>query len=67
MDTEIRRRRADEVGYGIRDVWIDPREAIEEVAPITLGGDMQTQIYQSVGTLVDDSQYHYETTRLLDQ
>ncbi|GKF50889.1 hypothetical protein Tco_0147356 [Tanacetum coccineum] len=30
MDTEIRRRRADEVGYGIRDVWIDPREAIEE-------------------------------------
>ncbi|GKD92129.1 hypothetical protein Tco_1371966, partial [Tanacetum coccineum] len=30
MDTEIRRRRAKEVGYGIKDVWIDPREAIEE-------------------------------------
>ncbi|GJS39767.1 hypothetical protein Tco_0564810 [Tanacetum coccineum] len=29
--------------------------------------DMQTQIYQRVETLVDDSQYHYETTRLLDQ
>ncbi|GJU18202.1 putative ribonuclease H-like domain-containing protein [Tanacetum coccineum] len=27
----------------------------------------QTQIYQSVETLVDDSQYHYETARLLDQ
>ncbi|GJR20293.1 hypothetical protein Tco_0968820 [Tanacetum coccineum] len=27
MDTEIRRWRAEEVGYGIRDVWIDPREA----------------------------------------
>ncbi|GKF68875.1 hypothetical protein Tco_0198554, partial [Tanacetum coccineum] len=26
----------------------------------------QTQIYQSVETLVDDSQYHYETARLLD-
>ncbi|GKA70014.1 putative reverse transcriptase domain-containing protein [Tanacetum coccineum] len=38
MDTEIRRRRAEEVGYGIRDVWIDPREAVEEVAPMTLGG-----------------------------
>ncbi|GKD60635.1 hypothetical protein Tco_1298144 [Tanacetum coccineum] len=25
MDTEIRRQRAKEVGYGIRDVWIDPR------------------------------------------
>ncbi|GJV44070.1 hypothetical protein Tco_1428606 [Tanacetum coccineum] len=29
--------------------------------------DRQTQIYQSVETLVDDNQYHYETTRLLDQ
>ncbi|GJR18378.1 reverse transcriptase domain-containing protein [Tanacetum coccineum] len=94
MDTEIRRQRAEEVGYGIRDVWIYPREAIEEVAPMTLGGvnarvaeltvvqeqdtqdiyaviedtqDRQTQIYQSVETLVDDSQYHYETARLLDQ
>ncbi|GJZ94951.1 hypothetical protein Tco_0667154 [Tanacetum coccineum] len=38
MDTEIRRQRAEEVGYGIRDVWIDPREAVEEVAPMTLGG-----------------------------
>ncbi|GKB38532.1 hypothetical protein Tco_0883474, partial [Tanacetum coccineum] len=28
-------RRAD---YGIRDVWVDPREAVEEVAPMTLGG-----------------------------
>ncbi|GKB48912.1 zinc finger BED domain-containing protein RICESLEEPER 2 [Tanacetum coccineum] len=94
MDTEIRRRRAEEVGYGIRDVWVDPREAVEEVAPMTFGGvntrvtkltavqeqdtqdiyaviedtqDRQTQIYHRVGTLVDDSQYHYETGRLLDQ
>ncbi|GJT45393.1 hypothetical protein Tco_0954108, partial [Tanacetum coccineum] len=29
--------------------------------------DRQTQVYQSVGTLVDDSQYHYKTARLLDQ
>ncbi|GJS88132.1 hypothetical protein Tco_0770768 [Tanacetum coccineum] len=69
-------------------------EAIEEVAPMTLGGvntrvtelaavqeqdtqdiyavigdtqDRQTQIYQRVETLGDDSQYHYETARLLDQ
>ncbi|GKG42839.1 hypothetical protein Tco_0477137, partial [Tanacetum coccineum] len=38
MDTEIRRRRAKEVGYGIRDVWTNPREAVEEVALMTLGG-----------------------------
>ncbi|GJX78751.1 hypothetical protein Tco_0326900 [Tanacetum coccineum] len=83
----IRGRRAD---YG----FIDPREAVEEVAPTTPEGvntrvteltavqeqdtqdiyaviedtqDRQTQIYQSVRTLVDDSQYHYETARLLDQ
>ncbi|GJR90816.1 putative reverse transcriptase domain-containing protein [Tanacetum coccineum] len=77
------------------DVWVDPREAVEEVAPTTLEGvnarvteltavqeqdtqdiyavigdtqDRQTQIYQSVETLViSDSQYHYETARLLDQ
>ncbi|GKF06045.1 hypothetical protein Tco_0036713, partial [Tanacetum coccineum] len=81
----IRGRRAD---YG----FVDPREAVEEIAPMTLEGvnarvieltsvqeqdtqdiyvviedtqDRQTQIYQSVGTLVDDSQYHYETVRLL--
>ncbi|GJY50359.1 hypothetical protein Tco_0441206 [Tanacetum coccineum] len=29
--------------------------------------DRQTQIYQRVETLGDDSQYHYKTTRLLDQ
>ncbi|GJS84962.1 hypothetical protein Tco_0751503 [Tanacetum coccineum] len=94
MDTEIKQQRAKEVGYGIRDVWVDPREAVEEVAPMTLEGvntrvteltavqeqdtqdiyvvigdtqDRQTQIYQSVETLVGDSQYHYETARLLDQ
>ncbi|GJX38018.1 reverse transcriptase domain-containing protein, partial [Tanacetum coccineum] len=91
MDTEIRRQRAEEVGYGIRDVWVDPREAVEEVAPMTLEGvntrvteltavqeqdtqdiyavirdtqDRQTHIFE---TLVDASQYHYETAPLLDQ
>ncbi|GJU53814.1 putative reverse transcriptase domain-containing protein [Tanacetum coccineum] len=79
---EIRRQRAEEVGYGVIDVWVDPRETVEEVAPMTLEGvntrvteltavqeqdtqdiyavigdtqDRQTQIYQSVKTLVDDS------------
>ncbi|GJU64155.1 putative reverse transcriptase domain-containing protein, partial [Tanacetum coccineum] len=94
MYTEIRRQRAEEVGYGIRNVWVDLREAVEEVAPMTLEGvntrvtdlaavqeqdtqdiyaligdtqDRQTHIYQRVETLVDDSQLHYETARLLDQ
>ncbi|GKA46462.1 hypothetical protein Tco_0739345 [Tanacetum coccineum] len=30
MGAEIRRQRAEEVGYGIRDVWVDPTEDVEE-------------------------------------
>ncbi|GJX64449.1 hypothetical protein Tco_0298792 [Tanacetum coccineum] len=65
VDAKISRRRAEEVGYGIRDAWVDPRDAAEERLEDTQG--RQTQIYQRVKTLVDDSQYHYETARLLDQ
>ncbi|GJR30273.1 hypothetical protein Tco_1106505 [Tanacetum coccineum] len=94
LDAETRRQRAEEVGYGIRDVWVDPTEAVEEVAPTTLEGvnarvtelaavqeqdtqdvyaviedtqDGQTQLFQRVNGLVEDRQFHYETTRLLDQ
>ncbi|GKC09514.1 hypothetical protein Tco_1001124, partial [Tanacetum coccineum] len=38
IDAEIRRQRAEEVGYGIRDVWVGPTEAVKEVAPTTLEG-----------------------------
>ncbi|GKD43419.1 hypothetical protein Tco_1268064 [Tanacetum coccineum] len=38
IDAEIRRQRAKEVGYGIRDVWVDPTEAVEEIALTTLEG-----------------------------
>ncbi|GJU48891.1 retrotransposon protein, putative, ty1-copia subclass [Tanacetum coccineum] len=94
LDAKTRRQRAEEVGYGIRDTWVDPREAAEEIAPVTLEGvntrvtelaavqeqdtldiyaviedaqDRQTRIFQSVETLIDERQYHYETARLLDQ
>ncbi|GKG50048.1 hypothetical protein Tco_0518822, partial [Tanacetum coccineum] len=80
--------------YGIRDVWVDSREAVEEVAPMTPKRvnarvteltavqeqdtqdiyaviddtqDRQTQIYQSVKTLFNNSQYHYKIARLLDK
>ncbi|GJT24363.1 hypothetical protein Tco_0894300, partial [Tanacetum coccineum] len=66
LDAEARRQRAETVGYRIRDTWVDPREAAEEIAPVTLEGDRQTRIFQSVEALIDDRQYHYETARLLD-
>ncbi|GKF01166.1 hypothetical protein Tco_0028089, partial [Tanacetum coccineum] len=37
VDAEARRRGIREVGYGIRDTWVDPAEAVPEIAPMTLG------------------------------
>nr|GEZ54306.1 putative reverse transcriptase domain-containing protein [Tanacetum cinerariifolium] len=93
-EVEIRRRRAEDIRYGIRDTWIDLRDVAEEEALTTLEGvntrvtelaavqeqdtqDIygvmedtqggQTEIFQRVEALVDDSQYLYETGRLVDQ
>ncbi|GKE37049.1 hypothetical protein Tco_1460454, partial [Tanacetum coccineum] len=38
LDAKTRRQRAEEVGYRIRDTWVDLREAAEEIAPVTLEG-----------------------------
>ncbi|GKF14416.1 hypothetical protein Tco_0055878 [Tanacetum coccineum] len=38
LDAETGRQKAKEVGYGIRDVWVDLTEAIDEVSPTTLRG-----------------------------
>ncbi|GJY24149.1 hypothetical protein Tco_0397807 [Tanacetum coccineum] len=56
VDAEISRQRAEE-DQDTHDIY----GVIED----TQG--RQTQIYQRVKTLVDDSQYHYETARILDQ
>ncbi|GJU05703.1 hypothetical protein Tco_1122133 [Tanacetum coccineum] len=65
MDAEIRRQRAEEFGYGIRDVWVDPTEAVEEVAPTTLEGvnaivtvlaAFQEQDTQDIYVVIEDTQ-----------
>ncbi|GKA19405.1 hypothetical protein Tco_0699320 [Tanacetum coccineum] len=65
-----RRQRAEEVGYGIRDVWVDPTEAVEEVAPTTLEG-VNPRVTEPAAVQEQDTQdiyaFHYETARLLDQ
>ncbi|GJZ27218.1 hypothetical protein Tco_0571471 [Tanacetum coccineum] len=64
-DAEIKRRRAGEVGYGIRDVWVDPTEAVDEVAPTTLKGvnarvteldAVQEQDTHDVYAVIEDTQ-----------
>ncbi|GKA71056.1 hypothetical protein Tco_0777195 [Tanacetum coccineum] len=37
VDAEVRRQGISEVGYGIRDTWVDPAEAVPEIAPMTMG------------------------------
>ncbi|GKD13071.1 hypothetical protein Tco_1197478, partial [Tanacetum coccineum] len=37
LDAEERRRGISEVGYDIRDTWMDSAEAVLEIAPVTLG------------------------------
>ncbi|GKF19288.1 hypothetical protein Tco_0067926 [Tanacetum coccineum] len=64
-DAEIKRRRAEEVGYGIRDVWVDPTKAVEEVASTTLErvnarvtelAAVQEQDTQDVYAVIEDTQ-----------
>nr|GEX40599.1 hypothetical protein [Tanacetum cinerariifolium] len=38
IEAEMRHRGIGEVGFGIRDIWIDPAEAVPEMAPTTLEG-----------------------------
>ncbi|GKE72032.1 hypothetical protein Tco_1530104 [Tanacetum coccineum] len=64
MDTKIRRQRAEEVGYGIKDVWIDPREAVEEVASMTLGG-VNARVTELTAVQEQDTQDIYAIRRLL--
>nr|GEY96552.1 hypothetical protein [Tanacetum cinerariifolium] len=37
VDAEARQQRIGEVGYGIRDTWVDLAEAVPKIAPMTLG------------------------------
>ncbi|GJV51190.1 hypothetical protein Tco_1446931 [Tanacetum coccineum] len=43
LDAEAGRQGNREVGYGIRDTWVDPAEAVPEIAPMTLG-DVNTRV-----------------------
>ncbi|GKF23073.1 hypothetical protein Tco_0075395, partial [Tanacetum coccineum] len=47
LDAEERRRGSREVGYGIRDTWVDPAEAVPEIAPMTVG-EVNTRVTKLV-------------------
>ncbi|GJY97155.1 hypothetical protein Tco_0514065 [Tanacetum coccineum] len=55
VDAEARRQGISEVGYGIRDTWVDPAEAVPEVAPMTVG-EVNTRVTEHLYALLEDAQ-----------
>ncbi|GJS51720.1 hypothetical protein Tco_0625082, partial [Tanacetum coccineum] len=55
MDAKARRQGISEVGYGIRDTWIDPAEAVPEITPMTLG-EVNTRVTKLVELHERDTQ-----------
>nr|GEZ75022.1 hypothetical protein [Tanacetum cinerariifolium] len=65
VEAEIRRQRAEDIGYGIRDTWIDPRDVAEEESLTTLEGvntkvtelaTVQEQDTQDIYGMIEDTQ-----------
>nr|GFB88779.1 hypothetical protein [Tanacetum cinerariifolium] len=72
VEAEIGRQRAEDIGYGV-NTRVTELAAVQEQDTQDIYGVMedtqgrQTEIFQRVEALVEDSQYHYETGRLVDQ
>ncbi|GJU85394.1 hypothetical protein Tco_1292940 [Tanacetum coccineum] len=58
VDAEARRQGISEVGYGIRDTWVDPAEAVPEIAPMTLG-EVNTRVTELAELYEHDTQDLY--------
>ncbi|GKE75441.1 hypothetical protein Tco_1537482 [Tanacetum coccineum] len=58
LDAEERRRGIREVGYGIRDTWVDPAEAVPEIAPMTVR-EVNTRVTELVELYKRDTQDLY--------
>nr|GEV26279.1 reverse transcriptase domain-containing protein [Tanacetum cinerariifolium] len=59
LDAEARRREIREVGYGIKDTWVDPTEPFPKIAPMTLG--------ERVDLLMEDRIAHQETILIVEE
>ncbi|GJZ19246.1 hypothetical protein Tco_0555836 [Tanacetum coccineum] len=62
LDAEKRRRGIREVGYGIRDTWVDSAEAVPEIAHMTLG-EVNTRVTELAELYEHDTHDLYITTR----
>ncbi|GKA37255.1 hypothetical protein Tco_0723820 [Tanacetum coccineum] len=58
LDAEERRRGSRKVGYGIRDTWVNPAEAVREIAPMTVG-EVNTRVTELAKLREHDTQDLY--------
>nr|GEV53684.1 putative reverse transcriptase domain-containing protein [Tanacetum cinerariifolium] len=58
VDAEARQRRIGEVGYGIKDTWVDLAEAVPEIVPMTLG-EVNTRVTELAELHEHDTQDLY--------
>ncbi|GJS03768.1 putative reverse transcriptase domain-containing protein [Tanacetum coccineum] len=58
VDAEERRQWVRDVGYGIRDTWVDPAEAVPEIAPMTVG-EVNTRVTELAELHEHDTQDLY--------
>nr|GEU28824.1 putative reverse transcriptase domain-containing protein [Tanacetum cinerariifolium] len=59
LDAEARQQGIGEVRYGIRDTWVDPAEAVLEIAPMIVG--------ERVDLLMEDRTAHQETILIIEE
>ncbi|GKC81546.1 hypothetical protein Tco_1137263, partial [Tanacetum coccineum] len=58
VDAEERRQGTRDVGYGIRDTWVDSAEAVPEIAPMTVG-EVNTRVTELAELHEHDTQDLY--------
>ncbi|GJS36763.1 hypothetical protein Tco_0535145 [Tanacetum coccineum] len=58
VDAEERRQGTRDVWYGIRDTWVDPAEAVLEIAPMT-AGEVSARVTELAGLHEHDTQDLY--------
>ncbi|GJS32831.1 hypothetical protein Tco_0531213, partial [Tanacetum coccineum] len=63
VDAEARRQGISEVGYGIRDTWVDPAEAVPEIAPITVR-EIQHQVHETRSQIQQTEMAELQDTNL---
>ncbi|GJR13980.1 hypothetical protein Tco_0796632 [Tanacetum coccineum] len=63
LDAKARRQVISEVGYAIRDTWVDPAEAVSKIAPVTVR-EVNTRVTELAGSNDHDTQRSLNMLRI---